>query len=47
MNVGPYGFDDSGNPTQAYMSDIQGCAAQNQGKYYFSKIAIIAEDANV
>jgi hypothetical protein len=47
MDVSPYGFDDDGNPTQAFMSDIQGCAKQNPGKYFFSKIAIIAVDVDV
>ena len=49
QNVQPYADidPDSGIPNEVYMSDIQKCAAQNQGKYYYSKIAVIADDDSV
>lgn len=42
MDIPPFAVDENGNPSQAYMSDIQNCVVENQSKYYFSKIAIIA-----
>jgi hypothetical protein len=47
MDVAPIALDADGKPSQVFTSDIQGCAMQNPGKYYFTKIAIIAEDVGV
>jgi hypothetical protein len=47
MDVPPFITDDNNFPKQAYMSDIQGCGRPNQGKYNFTKIAIIAKDLDV
>lgn len=47
MDVPPAVLDDQGFPSQVYSSDIGKCKAQNQGKYYFSKVAVISGDEDV
>lgn len=47
MDVPPFTLDENNFPSQQYFSDVTGCKAQNKGKYYFSKIAVIAEDQDV
>lgn len=45
MNIPPYNI--TSDYQFGYLSSLQKCARKNKGKYYFSKVGIIAEDPNV